>query len=140
MRRTTIHWAVILGLKKTLQRIIDRFYWPGFSRAVKDFVLQCFVCQKRRDPLHHPKAQIQSIPIGGPFEMIAMDFLELPITPRKNRYVLVVSDYYTRWPEAFAVTSRNRGPDRHGEYSRSPCCGTNSIQIKGRTSSHQGSM
>ena len=35
--------------------------------------------------------------------MLAMDFLELPVTPRGNRYVLVVSDYFTRWPEAFAV-------------------------------------
>lgn len=35
--------------------------------------------------------------------MIAMDVLELPLTIRGNRYVLVVSDYFTRWPECFAL-------------------------------------
>ena len=38
--------------------------------------------------------------------MIAMDFLELPRTAGGNRYMLVVSDYFTRWPEAFATTDQ----------------------------------
>ena len=39
-----------------------------------------------------------------PFERIAMDnFGPLPNTQRNNRYMLVVIDYYTRQPEAFAL-------------------------------------
>ena len=33
---------------------------------------------------------------GNPFEMLAMDSLELPRTPRGKWYVLVVADYFTR--------------------------------------------
>ena len=41
---------------------------------------------------------------GFPFERIAMDIVgPLPKTQRNNRYMLVVIDYYTRWPEAFAL-------------------------------------
>ena len=38
--------------------------------------------------------------------MLAIDFLKLPRTTRGNRYVLVCSDYFTRWPEAFATTDQ----------------------------------
>ena len=41
--------------------------------------------------------------VGAPMERIAMDILgPLPMTPRSNRYVLVVSDYFTKWTEAYA--------------------------------------
>ena len=41
---------------------------------------------------------------GFPFKRIAMDiFVPLPKTTRNNRQMLVVIDYYTRWPEAFAL-------------------------------------
>ena len=32
--------------------------------------------------------------------MVAMDILELPVTQRGNKYVLLISDYFARWPEA----------------------------------------
>ena len=41
---------------------------------------------------------------GFPFERIAMDIVgPLPKAERGNRYLLVVVDYYTRWPEAYAI-------------------------------------
>jgi transposase InsO family protein len=37
-------------------------------------------------------------------EPIATDILgELPITDKGNRYILVVSDYYSKWTESFPV-------------------------------------
>ena len=46
---------------------------------------------------------MQPVTAENPFHMITMDFLELPLTASGNRYCLVVSDYFTRWPEAFAL-------------------------------------
>lgn len=41
---------------------------------------------------------------GGLIQRIAMDIVgPLPRTIRNNRYLLVVIEYYTRWPEAFAI-------------------------------------
>jgi hypothetical protein len=41
---------------------------------------------------------------GAPMERIATDILcELPETERENRHILVVSDYFTKWTEAFAL-------------------------------------
>ena len=41
---------------------------------------------------------------GYPMERIAVDILgELPVTERGNKYVLVVSDYFTKWTESYPM-------------------------------------
>ena len=53
---------------------------------------------------------MQSVPIGAPLEMIAMDFVgPLPCTERGNKYVLVVGDYFSKWAEAYPL------PDQKAE-------------------------
>lgn len=47
---------------------------------------------------------MQIVGAGMPMERIAVDILgELPRTERGNRYILVVSDYFTKWTESFAM-------------------------------------
>jgi len=43
-----------------------------------------------------------------PLELIAMDIVG-PLLPSKsgNKYILVVSDYFTRWVEAFGIPSQD---------------------------------
>ena len=45
-----------------------------------------------------------SLVTSRPRSPIAMDILgPLSITPRGNRYVLVISDYFTKWTESYAI-------------------------------------
>ena len=49
---------------------------------------------------------MQSTQVGYPFQRIAIGILGgLPVTGRGNKYVLVISDYFTRWPEAIPMPS-----------------------------------
>ena len=44
------------------------------------------------------------MPVGAPLDHLGTDFLgPLPLTPRGNRHILVVTDYFTKWVEIFAV-------------------------------------
>ena len=92
-----------LGVDKTTGRVLERYYWAGYTKDVEVYVRSCDTCQRRKHTNPAPKANLQSIPVGAPFEMIAMDFPELPRTNRGNKYILVITDYFTRWPEVFAV-------------------------------------
>ena len=40
-------------------------------------------------------------------EQIAIDILgPLPETPRKNKFILVVSDYFTKWTESYPIPNQ----------------------------------
>lgn len=42
------------GITATFQRVCKVFAWPRIKRAVKDFVLQCLVCQQAKHEHNHP--------------------------------------------------------------------------------------
>ena len=63
-------------------------------------------CAMKKVPRGKRKAPLLPIPVEGAFDRVAMDILgPLPVTNDGNRYIIVFSDYYTRWPEAFALPS-----------------------------------
>ncbi|KAI3377106.1 hypothetical protein L3Q82_000303 [Scortum barcoo] len=100
----SIPWAGHLGTKKTLDRIASRFYWPGLSTQVQEYCQSCSVCQLTGDK-RVPKFPLQPLPvIDVPFSRIAMDIVgPLERTQSGHRYILVICDYSTRYPEAFPL-------------------------------------
>ena len=53
------------------------------------------------------RAPLLTSSVGYPMERVAMDIMEpLPVTDRKNRYILVVGDYYTKWVETFLLSNQ----------------------------------
>ena len=90
-----------LGRKKTYARLAQRFYWPSMSRDVAEFCRSCEACQKcsHRKPPRVPMIPLPTVDV--PFSRVAMDLMgPLPRSRSGNRYVLVLCDYATRYPEA----------------------------------------
>ena len=45
------------------------------------------------------------MPVGGPFQRIGVDILEMPQTAQENRYIMAFVDYLTKWVEAWTCMS-----------------------------------
>lgn len=58
----------------------------------------CDVCASRKAPSKNSKASLQTYNVGAPMERWTVDiFGPLPITYKKNSYLLVVGCYFTKW-------------------------------------------
>ena len=95
-----------LGVTKTKDRVIQRYYWLGIFKDVAQYCRTCEVCQ-RSTPQKPPRAEMVPMPlVARPFEHIAMDLVgPLPRTWRGNRFILTIVDYATHYPEAIALPS-----------------------------------
>ena len=95
-----------LGQRKTRERIWQEFYWPGIVGDVKRYCMSCDICQKTT-----PKGRTKRVPLGKmpiietAFKRVAVDIVGpiKPMSTTKKRYILVMVDYATRYPEAIAL-------------------------------------
>lgn len=80
-----------------------KYYWPTRTKDAVRYSRDCNACQ-RFGPLK-PTAGQKPILSLQPMDMLGMDFLD-PIKPMgigRNRYILIVMDYYSRFLFAEAV-------------------------------------
>ena len=95
-----------LGLEKTYDKIRHHYYWSSMFIDIQHWVKSCVDCQMRKTPRNKRNAPLLPIPVEGAFDRVAVDHLgPFPGSYSGNRYVVVFSDYLTRWPEAFAVST-----------------------------------
>ncbi|GBC53477.2 putative integrase core domain protein [Rhizophagus irregularis DAOM 181602=DAOM 197198] len=73
-----------LGIDAIIGKIKNRYYWLQLGKDVKEYV------KTFKEPFHRI-----GIDIKGP----------LPITSSGNKYIIVAIDYFTKWPEARAISN-----------------------------------
>ena len=93
-----------LGVEKTLQKIESKYFWLGLRKDVSNFVNECEICQSRKPPRKQNRQPLRPIEVTGVFDRIAMDVMgPLPMTHKGNKYILVIQEYLTKYPWAFAM-------------------------------------
>ncbi|KAK3882385.1 hypothetical protein Pcinc_013251 [Petrolisthes cinctipes] len=98
------------GVKKTLSRLRRCFYWIGMRKDVEEWCRACDVCSAKKGPAKRMRAPLQLYQVGAPMERVAVDIAgPFPLTSRGNRFICVVMDYFTKWPEAYALPNHEAG-------------------------------
>ncbi|GFV96342.1 retrovirus-related Pol polyprotein from transposon 412 [Trichonephila clavipes] len=89
---------------KTLQKVRERFYWNNVRSDVEKCCRTCDPCAARKGPRKRTRGRLQLYNVGAPFERIAFDILgPLWRSSDGNNNILVVMDYFTKWPEAYPI-------------------------------------
>ena len=91
-----------LGDAKVYSEIQRHYWWRGMRGDISPWVRGCLKCATYSTG-STVRPPLTPIPVAGPFDCVGVDFVQLPMTRRGNRYAIVFVDYLTKWPEVFAV-------------------------------------
>ncbi|KAL6467750.1 hypothetical protein MHYP_G00234270 [Metynnis hypsauchen] len=87
-----------LGLEKSTELIQDRFYW--MYADIEEYVKNCGRCVVRKTRPQRA-APLNMITSKGPLDLVCIDFLSLEPDAQGFANILVVTDHYTRYAQAF---------------------------------------
>jgi hypothetical protein len=92
-----------LKMKWLLRR--SGFYWPNMIADCFKYYKGCQVCQKFDDLQLVPVAELHPIIKPWPFRGWGLDFIREihPSSSKGHQFVLVATDYFTKWTEAVAL-------------------------------------
>ena len=94
-----------LGYRKTIARIMRRFFWFHMHEDIYAYIRACTKCQATKNPNTKPYGEMQPVYAAGPWDMLAMDLIgPLPTTANRNTQLLVVVDHFSKWVELFPLT------------------------------------
>lgn len=96
-----------LGTDKVFDLARRRFYWPKMYRDIETFVTKQCKCIKRKKPNRSDRAPLVPIESQYPFEIVSMDFLKLDKAKGGYEYVLVVTDHFTRYVQAYGTKTKS---------------------------------
>lgn len=90
-------------------------------QSIRTYVQTCEVCQKRNRP--HMQGPLHLIPVSASFYWIGLDFVgPLSRTPQLNQYIIVATNYMTRWLVACAIEKADAQTVAEFLYNDIICC------------------
>lgn len=89
-----------LGVQKTIDKVLDRYYWPGVSKDVKTYVKNCVTCHMSKSTNHKPYGYFGKYREAHlPWQLISADLLgPFPRSKSGNTSLLVICDWFTKYP------------------------------------------
>ena len=98
-----VHNLGHVGPKRTLDLIRTRFIWPGMNKEVRDWAKSCINCQKTKITRYNRPELNPISPPKYKFEQINVDLAGPLVMSQGYKYLLVVIDRYSLFPEAIPI-------------------------------------
>ena len=97
-----------LGTKKTYYRIQQDYFWPKMARDVRRWVETCMECTMKKGTPNENIGLSGHLKAEKPMDIVACDIIgPLTITDRGNRYILIFTDCFSRYVEAFPIQKQD---------------------------------
>ena len=92
------------GWKETYRAVRNRFYWKGLKNDVRLYVKSCYICACTKPLNVRPEDSMSTRKPRQPWEVISIDLMgPYPRTSRGKSYILVATDCFSRWTEAYPL-------------------------------------
>jgi hypothetical protein len=103
MTNHDLPWAGHYGVRRTLDLVARKYFWPGMRRDVIQYIKDSAMCAKTKPVRHKPWGTAQSLPTPqAPWTDIALDFIVgLPESQKsdegkKYNSILVIVDRFSK--------------------------------------------
>ena len=92
------------GKDRTCALLRQRFYWPSLTKDVEEKLKSCKRCILRK--AKGDVAPLVSVSTTQPLELVCMDFLTIEPSKGGIENVLVITDHFTRYAQAYPTTNQ----------------------------------
>ncbi|KAG7305634.1 hypothetical protein JYU34_009728 [Plutella xylostella] len=93
------------GVKKTVNRVRQRYYWPSLIKDAKEHVRKCETCAKHKHSQLAPSGHMGiHKDVTEPFQIISMDLMgPFPRSRNGNTMLLVISCWFSKFALLFPL-------------------------------------
>ena len=94
------------GVKRTLELLRERVYWPTMASDATKWVSQCTHCQVAQGTYNELKPKIGHRESNNPMDLLCLDFTKVDPSRTGKENVLVMTDTFSKF--SVAVTTPNQ--------------------------------
>ena len=90
------------------------------KNSIQNYIKGCLKCKKFNIEHQKPAGLLKPITtFSGPFQLLGLDYSgPFPITTQENKYVLAITDYFTKWVIAIPLPDQTAKKTAEAIYER----------------------
>ena len=93
-----------LGIDMTTALSSERFFWPKMAEEIRQYIQNCECCLRYKQ---QPEwAELKPLEASYPLELVHMDYLKIGGKGDPNSNVLVITDHFTRYSQAYVTSNQ----------------------------------
>ena len=93
-----------LGIDRTTALSCERFFWPRMAEEIRQYIQNCKHCLRYKQQLEW--AELKPLKASYLLELVHMDYLKISGKDDPNLNVLVITDHFTRYSQAYVTSNQ----------------------------------